>query len=170
VTVLKDAIAQIKAKKYLVQSATGYIDKSTDALYNLDKAVNSCKIFTGKEANELEFNKYFDNIITKDNPCQVCAKGAMFLSTIRKFNNFTLQDATTKDLNELAGDKNGTYKIFGEENADKMEEYFERNDSELEDENGEGIDKQWSDDYCKDDNRLIAIFKNAIKNRGTFKP
>jgi len=168
VAILKDAIAQVRAKKYLVEANSGYVDNGTNALPDFHEAAESCKLFTGKEADEVEFNKYLDNIITKDNPCQVCAKGAMLLSSIRKFNNFTLQDADDTNLNALAGD-DGTYEIFGQKNADKMECYFERQDDDIII-NANGEASCWSDDYPNDDKRLIAIFENAIKHRGTFTP
>lgn len=178
VAVLKDAIAQIKIGRYSVESGTGYVDNNTDLRERLEKAADACELFTGKTANEVEFNKFFDKIITPDEPCQVCAKGAMLLSTINKFNNFTLQDAADKNLDHLAGVEDGTHELFGSENADKMEEYFEGNDDYDRDENGklvdidnyEGETYKWSDQYPEDDDRLIAIFQNAIRNKGTFKP
>ncbi len=176
VAILKDAIAQVKAEKYEVQAGMGYVDEGTGNLPDFYEATQLCELFTGKQAKDVELNKYLDNVITKENPCQVCAKGALLLSSIRKFNNFSLQDAADTSLNTLAGEDGGTYEIFGEENADKMEEYFECNDPEL-DIDGNEVDyydenrnHQWSDSYLDDTDRIIAIFTNAIANKGTFKP
>lgn len=181
VAVLKDAIAQIKAEKYKVRAHTGYVGREENPFddFDLRAAVDACELFTGKKAKDIEFNKYLDRIITPKNPCQICAKGAMLISSIRKFNNFSLEKAASTDLNDLAS-YGGTYAIFGRANADKMETYFEQNDDAL-DEHGNiyncyDIDhnpddfKKWSDDYKDDEDRLIAIFQNAIRNKGTFKP
>jgi len=182
VTVLKDAIAQIKAEKYAVKAHTGYVGRAGINPFNnydLVAAADSCELLLGKKAEDVELNKFLDRIITPKSPCQVCAKGAMLISSIRKFNNFSLQDFVDTDLDDLASE-DGTYDIFGQENADKMEEYFEQNDPLL-NEKGEEYDpyndnhsscdfKQWTDDYPDSEDRLIAIFQNAIRNKGTFKP
>ncbi len=170
VDVLKDAIAQIRAESYNVMSGTGYVNQDNSSRLNgeIKALVQICELIEGKDASEVEFKKYFDKLITPKKPCQVCAKGALLLSGIRKFNNFTLEDALNDGLDDAAGNNGGTYAIFGKENADRMEAYFEGNDPCVYDEDGNCT--QWNDNYSDDEEILIAIFQNAIANRGTFKP
>ena len=183
VAILKDALSQIKLKAYDVQAATGYVNQNNGS--NLDNEIEKiaevCEIIENKPADKVEFNKYFDKFINKQKPCQVCAKGALFLSTVRKFNNLSLQEAKGYDsLDSLARNGSKIADIFGKANIDKMEEYFEEDDLQL-NKKGEEYDhwdanhneddfKKWSYQYPDDTDRLVAIIKNAIKNRGTFKP
>ncbi len=162
VDIAKDALSQVKAEKYTVLSSNGYVEsgKLEDII---NKALDSCELFTGKKAEDVELKTYIDTAI-KIAPCEVCAKGALFLSSIRKFNNFSLAEARDSGLNESASYK--IQEIFGEENADRIEEYFEKNDPTY----GENYENQWSDKYPDDKDRLIAILKNVIANKGTFIP
>lgn len=170
VAVLKDAIAQIKAKAYNVRSGTGYVDQDNGGLEDrINALADVCDIIEGKDSSKVQLNKYFNKLINKKNPCQVCAKGAMLLSQINKFNNVSLDEARDGALNDKAGD-NGTYDLFGKENADLMEQYFETNISEGDEyDEGDKNVKKWLS-YKSDDERLIAIFQNAIRNKGIFKP
>ncbi len=172
VAVLKDAIAQIKLKAYNVRSGTGYINQdSGDLDTRINALVDVCDILEDKDASKVQLNKYFDKLINKKKPCQVCAKGAMLLSQINKFNHLSLDQAKDGQLDSLAGG-NGTYELFGQENADLMEQYFEGDISEGDEEYEEEGDKnakKWLA-YRSDDKRLIAIFENAISNKGIFKP
>lgn len=169
VAVLKDAIAQIKAKSYNVKSYTGYVNADGGTLDDeIEKLAEVCEIVEGKEAHEVELKKYMNKLINPKKPCQVCAKGALLLSNIRKFNNFSLEDANHRGLNRNAFAGGAIYKLFGEANCDLMEKYFEL-DGGYGDEHDDNIE-EWRKKYPDDDERLIAIFKNAIANNGTFKP
>jgi hypothetical protein len=162
VAILKDAIAQTKLGAYRVKSGTGYVDQGdygSDLGGKIDSMRDTAKLFTGVSAKKLELNKYLDRLINEDNPCQVCAKGALLISSIRKFNNFSLEDASHCDLDGSASDK--AREMFGKENADLMEEYFEHGH----DDDGNNF---WYN--LSDDERVIRIFKNAIRNKGIFKP
>jgi len=160
VAIAKDALAQLKIKAYDAVSSNGYV-----CLYDensLSAAAESCELFTGKTADKTEFNKFMDNFISPSKPCTICAKGAIFLSAVKKFNNFSLQRAVDEDLNDIASSE--VQKIFGMQNADKIEEYFECQDEY----NDEG--DKWSDKYDDDNERLEAILKNIIANKGDFIP
>lgn len=118
--------------------------------------------------------------IIEDTTCEVCAKGALFLSSIRKFNNFSLNEALDGGLDGKASSNVRT--IFGKANADEIENYFEHDNYTF----GSKVSTQydvnegnvgdltlrdkWLYMYPEDADRLLAIFKNALKNDGIFKP
>ena len=153
VAILKDALAQLKAEVFVASTGI-YVD------WGLDGKISEIK--NKKE----ELKKYLPELVTKQKPCEVCAKGAIFLSGIRKFNNFTVGEAQNVILDDVANYK--ACDLVGSKNADKMEIYFERW-YDNEDETGELVEK-WEDKYPEPHDRLVAILKNAIKYKGTFTP
>ena len=93
-------------------------------------------------------------------------KEPYFLALLGNLIIFSLADGINKDLDDEASPQ--IQAIFGKENADKIEEYFERNDPSIDEENGDYT--QWSDKYPNDTERLVAILKNVVANKGTFIP
>jgi len=171
VIIAKDALAQLKLGAYKPLSDNGY----TPDLDNIDfeSIAESCTLLTGKKAKDVELKSYLDKIVNKKKPCTVCAKGSLFISSVRKFNNFSLQDASDAN-NEISHQADTvTQKLFGKANADLIEKYFEgwtRNwHNNLTQEESDRIES-WKIKYPEDDQRLEAILKNIIKNNGTFKP
>src|SRR5690348_6793252 len=118
ITILKDALAQVQLGIYNVEASTGYVDRMghLDLDGKIKAVAEAAELFTGKSAKDIELRSFIDNLISKKKPCQVCAKGAIFLSSIRKFNNYSLQDAVNCDLDSAASDE--VIKLFGKENAD----------------------------------------------------
>lgn len=171
VAIAKDAIAQLNTEAYV--AATGqYVGLDWQQTDEIEAAAGACKLFTGKDASDFEFNKVLDNVVSKQNPCEVCAKGALFLSSIRKFNNFTLEEASDGDLDNMASHK--VQEIFGEKNADLIEIFYEKWDADqdmnpLDEETFEKVEK-WANKYPNNTDRLIAILKNIVKNNGEFIP
>jgi hypothetical protein len=103
--------------------------------------------------------------------CGVCAIGAVFVATVRRFNQLTL-----RELDE----QNRGYRG---ELTDYLERFFDANQLNLMEWAFEGSHIEGNDyDYCgyesaiiafhrqyEDDNaRLVAIFENIIKNKGRF--
>jgi len=166
VAIAKDALAQVKAEKYEVIAGNGYIvnydldDQISNLYYSLDEH--------GQNPEKVELREYLDKMLGNVNKCEVCAKGALFLSAIRKFNNYSIEDAV---MCLDAAASNETQKIFGLRNADLIESYFEHSDPYKEFQIGEEwFSYRWSDGYPDDQERLILILKNVIANKGTFTP
>lgn len=152
VVIAKDALLQLNSEAYKAQKGI-YIDDNL-----LDKLK---KKYHEKYINE-SAQPYLDNL----KKCKVCAKGSIFLSTVRKFNDVNLRNFRL-DSEYKADD------IFGEENMCKIEEAFElwTNNDEL------GIPKntklnKFIEKYkdSTSDERLRAILKHLIKNKGIFRP
>jgi hypothetical protein len=136
-----------------------------------ENAIESCKLLTGKPANKVQFSTLMDKVITTQTPCGVCAKGALFLSSIRKFNHFSLAESC--EINDRADES--VKELFGKHNADLIEAVFEDDftiakvnfkDSEVD--YYSDFLELWVEKYPNPDNRLEAILKNLIKNRGIF--
>lgn len=102
-------------------------------------------------------------ILVESQPkCMVCARGALLLSMVRKYNSYTLADLRRGNEGQLR-------KLFGNRQIEQMEAAFERWE-----ETNQGYSAKRSQafgsNYATDKDRLIAILKNIIKNNGTFKP
>lgn len=168
VAVLKDALAQLKVEAFIAKAGNDYV-KNYDLDDNIEKLCDVAEIISSK-GKQVELQTYMGQLVSPAKPCDVCAKGAMFLSSIRKFNNLSLGDLSDGDtLDSLAHTK--MQDLFGDDNADLIECYFEDgnpdHDSDPNDE-GDEIEDPWM--LLTDTQRLIRIFTNAIKNKGTFKP
>lgn len=164
VEIAKDVIAQVKANKYKGRCGE-YINAE-----DLDNYLNG------------EYVSLQPILLEKDYTCEVCAKGGLFLSTVRKRNKFEVSD-----LYDLP---NNSYQIvselediFTENQLDLIECAFEGrlvmgscNDnitlSDISDEPTKLAEKafEFYHKYTNDNDRLIAIMQNIIDNKGVFKP
>lgn len=167
IAILKDALAQVKRGYYIstcgsVWDLDGILDKKEEKLY---KGKDLQKVLT------LEF--------LKQNNCEVCQRGALLLSTIRKENSFKveyIEDLSDVDNGsfdpESKGDKR-LLKLFSAEQIAMMESAFEgcffNNEIHT---NCHKLSKaiEFGELYKEARERQIAILKNAIKNNGIFKP
>jgi hypothetical protein len=160
VEVLKDAISQIK-KGYLTPEHDSYVGNYF--LGAVQEKRDAAITLLGNKGKELELKDFLPEIL-KIEGCSVCAKGAIVISAISKFNNCTLTAGV-----ELDNDATRRARIlFGTQNADTMEVYFE---------GWTGKKKQnswlvtaWKELYPEPHEILIKIFKNAIENKGIFCP
>ena len=150
VAVAKDVIAQLNRGKLT----------ATTGLYF--EAKNCDKSFDG----EVQLQEVLKHIPK----CEVCAKGALFVGMINKYNDFTINvdyytnypkaSQITSCVNIHFYDKLKT--LFTEKQLTAIEVYFE----------GWRRVKAPSF-YEKNPNakkRMILIMKNIIQNKGTFKP
>jgi hypothetical protein len=168
VAVLKDAIAQIKRETYVLKESNGYVQE--ELTYNIKTLVEAAETLEPGSSKKLQLQKYLDRLLKEISTCEVCAKGALLLSSIRKFNHVTLQEVEECDLENMASKK--MRKLFGKNNADRMENYFENDVIYGFSSTYEEDDKmqEFYDKYPNDNDRAIAIFKNAIRNKGIFRP
>lgn len=168
IEILKDALLQIKAKKYKITNGT-YVELSP-TLQKIERYASSA------------FSEGINDVGAKEcllkdkKPCKVCAKGAVFLSTIRKENKVMMSQIYNSEVREETSNK-----LFGEANLNRMESAFEKwyyKDFGIGYSSYSNVNTNSKDvavfnfvkKHPKKDDRLIAILKNAIKNDGVFKP
>ena len=170
VAIAKDALLQLKAGIYDPKFGNGYVPTLDDV--DFEGIANGCEILVGESAEKVELKSYLDKLVNKKKPCEVCAKGALFLSSVRKFNNFSIQDAADHNGDISYWASNIAEDIFGVNNAKLIEAYFEGASSYLPvwlEQEMVKIDK-FGAKYPNSVERLEVILKNIIKNKGTFKP
>lgn len=154
VMIAKDVIAQLKAKKYIANTRsyikyTG-IDYSCDVQSNFDK-INRCRVCalggillsTTKYKNKLKANNV--NYITSTDTSWNLLKGIFDPKQI-------LLIETAFEENYIAGSKVGRNKFFAsltEKEQNKAIEFAP---------------------HLTNEKKLIAICRNIIENKGTFKP
>ena len=145
VIVAKDALKQLEAEKYT--ACTGiYVD------WELEDKINYSKP-----------DAQVQNIIKKhEKPCDVCARGALLLSSIRKFNDVTVSKYQKRWESK-------SKEIFSEKTLKLAEIAFEQwhkltaSPKELEAE-------IFGSKYNSETGRLKAILENIVTNNGEFKP
>lgn len=168
VAIAKDVIAQINLETYKPQKGT-YVD-----IHETDKA-NEIDNVDEKPADLMMSQGMVQ--------CTVCAKGAMFMSHIRKdAGSCTIEEAQEGQDEDVIEDR--LEDLFGEKQLDLIEAAFEKDDSfysEVHEEDcfddeynpidGNVAEKaqKWGRKYTTDQKRLVAIMRNIIKNEGTFK-
>jgi hypothetical protein len=173
VLVAKDVLAQIKAKNYIPNTGS-YVKPA--------EYVNKIKDLGVKKGDDVRTN--FDKLPV----CKVCALGSMLLSCTRlgnrlTFGNLNFGDGSTgTSIRELDNPKvKKLFKsIFDGYQLLLIENSFE-SPSWSQDRYGSDVlglsltDEDYSNcrefylRYSNDDTRMVAICKNIIKNKGTFK-
>lgn len=151
VVIAKDALKQLKLGFYEAENLTWVESK-----WLREQKLLSSSLIADIIKEELQ------PILLKANPvCQVCARGALLLSMVRKFDNYSSIDLCIGNENEMRN-------LFGSQQIDKMEAAFE-----LWPQNNERYEPKanaFGEKFRTPGERLIAILKNVIKNNGTFKP
>jgi hypothetical protein len=166
IAIAKDVIAQIKAKKY---NPTNGVWVVSDCGQEYDDW-----LLTAASSCEVDVQVYTKNI----NKCNVCALGSLFVSAVNKYNNVygTFDSVSTYEVFSSIGTeekKSPLLRYFSSSQLQLIEFTFEGGmgafyfyDNSSTAERAYAFYEQYPDD--KD--RLIAIMKNIIKNKGIFKP
>ena len=179
ILVAKDVIAQLKAKKFKATKGTYVAIK--------DQALSDAV----EESSTEQLHERFKTI----KQCAVCARGAMFMSTVRLGNQFQLNQMDTEWNGPIATVEAGEVderlkSVFASDQQYLIEAAFEGRDINSQlyevmtyDDNGSSLKANIFEDmynlilakakifykrYKKSDNRMIAIMKNVIKNKGKF--
>lgn len=183
--VVKDAIKQIKLNKYAVKARSLILAKGELLKFVLEdmEAQNVLKtLLKKKDGNPI---------------CNVCARGALLISTIHKENNFILSDLNfcSDSYNQDGITDKKLRTLFSEHQLALIEQAFEcgtqwfkENLDSEEDEitnqiytkaalNTEYLSlkeikkcKTFHDNYYNETDRVLGIFQNLVKNKGIFKP
>lgn len=151
IEVLQDALDQVRLEKYKATPR-----KYVDAYHYIEGVTLECKI--GQVARSLDERKQGEF-------CQVCADGALLLSSLRKGNSD--HDVSAVSAGDNTKRLLRKHELFSEDQFSLMEAYFE-GDSMYTDVEDRKIGKWNGSDDAR--TRMIRIFENAIKNNGIFKP
>ncbi len=162
IAILKDALLRVNMGDY--DARCGILIDSD----GLDDAISRVEL-TGLTTT-IEAKKFITNFLKEDS-CLVCARGALLLSTVTKYN-----DCTINQLKILVDDGGKTNtklrKFFTTRQINMMEAAFEGynfNSEVLSNKDNEACESFY-DSFSEAEDRLRAIFTNAIKNGGEFKP
>jgi hypothetical protein len=169
IEILKDVLAQLRLEKY--KATIGSYIRLPKELY----------------AEKLEKASAQDTLLACTKACQVCAKGSIFLSTVRKENKLTLDELHWDNYDDTNRGTQRVIKLFGQANLDLIEAAFEK--WLYKDDEGEyHMDDPYGDYDCyygasdpdpkleafvkkypDKTKRLEAIITNCIANKGIFK-
>lgn len=136
VAIAKDVIAQLKTKRFKATRGTvlgGISDKIIEGDY---------------------LTAQLCDVLPKFKKCHVCARGAIFISAVERFNNYTGEDF---DADWVDG---ASLRYFTKSQLDMIECAFE------------GWGQFFGDAKIRGgaEDRMCSIMKNIIANEGTFRP
>jgi len=169
--VLRDALAQVKAKKYKARFGSIFDPKWNGVLYNkLEESVDNDQV---RNILNTELKK-------KDEYCEICARGCLLVSRIKLENKFKVEDyrnITGGNFDDSSVEDQYLMKLFSKRELAMMENAFETsnyrdfpiNSEYLSDEDN---DSSWKfgKKYKSANMKLIKILENAIAHKGTFTP
>lgn len=157
------------------------VEVAKDALLHVQKGFWKPKSETGyvSLAKSLEIDKSACSWYPGQTECTVCARGALFLGALNKFNNWNPKDCIDTDcygrLKHIDDCEFGDVedRLWSSKQIAEIELIFELSNIGAAEyynwaENTDLIINQWEKQYPKDKDRLIAILKNIIRNKGTF--
>lgn len=155
VRIARDVIAQLKAKKYVAVVGT------YAAIWNDEK-----------------YEEKFEGLVNPQEAvraaqrCDVCARGALVLATIDRYDRLELMSLADIEDQAEDGADGGAYinRYFSPSQLIQMEDVYEGNpwhgsDWHLMDD----LVNKWWDMYPEAMDRMEAIMRNVIRNDGTFK-
>ncbi len=157
VEIAKDVIKSLKLKK--IRAKTGRFASLKHTQPNACDSTNMLEVFESTR-------------------CDCCARGAMFVSAVRKFDNVTAKDVGTGNVwvGEIT-DYNFKHIEDGYWDAKQIqmiETAFESEASyvlsDLLSDEEISVCKKFKKRYKTPEKRMIGIMRNIIKNKGTFKP
>lgn len=154
IAVLKDVLKSLRLEKY--KATTGAYISSTY------KAIDS------------DLSKDLKDILPKveKKPCQVCALGSIFLSAVRKFDNFPVTCAIEWAGRSISIDQDDMHlhlineKLWSRRQLLQVESAFERWSFCSKSRSAVKFGRKYRDD----NKRLRAIVRNMIQNNGVFYP
>lgn len=165
--VAADVIAQIKMKRFKTSKGV-YID-------NIHIPVGMEDLSTASDEGKKLLHK---------SACTVCAKGAIFMSSIQMSNKMSLIDVKSIAMAHYDHNWSGVHnnptnvriskkitdvdRIFTRANLDMIEAAFEKDACFAKSESGASRDFGYR--YEKSDVRLVAICMNILKHNGEFNP
>jgi hypothetical protein len=163
VHIAKDVLLQLKSKKFIASKGC-YISSN-----ELENKIN--------EHDSIELKSLLPTIAS----CEVCAKGSLFLSEVMNRNDFKVgrdeEDFNTIGISKISRRLND---IFTDNQLDLIETAFEKrvivdDNNYLQGHFGDYTNVankaiEFGEKYKTDNDRLVAILKNLISNKGAFKP
>ncbi len=176
VLIAKDVLADIKAQK-LIAKRGSWIDTKEDWYGQLRSDTEST---FSRYVEEHEKNIELRDKLAQMPSCTVCALGACFVSAVKRVDKLklgALVGETDEDgrLYNVLGTAEGGWgaiskylgKFFTKKQLELIETAFERGGGHTH-AGWKAEDFWWQ--YDNDQDRMVAIMKNIIKNNGTFVP
>lgn len=166
VLIAKDALELFKLGKISIERGQFVSFDSSLSVYNY--------VFEISQENELQ------KLLPKIHNCKVCALGGLMISKANLYNDCKLS-VEERDLKYLNPRRIKNIPYFTKYQSQLIETAFEMGEGYF-GESGDGKyylilkekDKNkainFGYKYSDDDDRFVAIMKNIIKNKGTFKP
>lgn len=157
VLIAKDVIKALNMRKLVAQHGT---------YMRVDDPKLKRTVLGNKQLSDV-----FDKATKKKDSCHVCALGACFVAGVQRFNNVVATDigySAKTEIDDLNNDdtmRDFLVDYFSMEQLHLIENCFESSDAMELAPSGE----DWKP-KLEGTERMIAIMKNIVKNKGTFKP
>jgi hypothetical protein len=156
IVILKDALSHLKAGR--MRAHKGSIIKIDDGNFG-----TGIQKFCGIELQQ----------VIKSNPCRVCQRGAILFSMVWRMDNYIIDET---DMGVRVSESEATPNKFVEQLF--MQKQLAMMEAAFEGDYGYGLTEDvlhkcfrfYDNHYGAPEDRMEAILKNAIKNKGIFKP
>lgn len=160
IAIAKDVIANIYANTLTIKDNSGYVVAKNNSDYDEDDISVLKKYFDSQKIAEM-----------LKGSCEVCARGAMMLCKVSKFNNYEFGDeiysADTTDALSDAFDDFELYQIESAFEGKIMSSMYDLEDGDFDELNE--MYEAWL--FIRDPkDRMLAIMQNLIDHNGKFKP
>jgi hypothetical protein len=171
-----DKISRAEARVLLAQDVIAQLEAKT-----LVPAHIYCRVITKKPAmdvftpEDVEYGLDVRDVLKKRaKRCEVCAKGAILIATIMKFDNMPVQDwhLRLNPLSSMASD-NDYDSYFSRPQMELIESAYEGTFYNADDARECDAIAMLEDHFplkAMDRERMVVIMENIIANAGTFKP
>jgi len=168
VAIATDALGQVLAGGYTLSSDHGDYLSIEKSEINDDVTVMFRKRNLSSPASD-------SDVAFLQKNCQMCARGALLLSRVRKFNSCSLADVgfgrSRSEITYISASSDHTTDAlkgaFSVTQLEMIEAAFERWGG-IHD--GRDLAREFGEDHDDDDDRMIAILQNILDHKGTFKP
>ncbi len=125
-----------------------------------EKIVTEKLVYFEASSDSSHCGEQLKDVLPKLNDCRVCALGGMFYAHVNRNNKYQINTDYRNDIVKVhSDDMRNELSMFSNTQLWKIEISFECDDS-----------YRREHDLIEDEDALIHIMKNIIKNKGTFKP
>jgi hypothetical protein len=163
VVIARDVIHQLRYNRLVARQGV-YVQPWMDGSRQQNDLFTPKDVDNGKDVKDVLFKRA--------EYCEVCAKGALFISAIMKFDNFPVNDLLVEDAGHIgvcASHGTALDAYFDESQLELIEYTFEKGNAGTcysHEEHKKAI--HFYEQYDDTHDLLVAIMKNIIKNKGTF--
>lgn len=154
VQIARDVLAQLRSKKLIATAGTWLSGEYGESLFTRADAENNVEL---------------QEILKKQETCEGCALGGMFMCAVERHNKLKVKNLESPNSGEASEGDAIKYlrKFFTVDQLDEIEAAFEQGEGAR---SGSEVAVNFAADVDDDEERMRLIMENIIVNNGKFVP